>query len=49
MKGKEKGRQMMMDTIHKFLASGNKLAAIQANKIYDDAIIKLYKKEHNLE
>jgi hypothetical protein len=48
MTGKEKGRQMMMDTIHKFLSSGNRLAASQAHRLYDEAIIKLYKKEHNL-
>jgi Rgg/GadR/MutR family transcriptional activator len=50
MTGKQKeGRQRMMDAICKFLLSGNKLVATQFHRCYDEAIIKLYKKEHNLE
>ncbi|MDR1521941.1 MAG: hypothetical protein LBS28_03685, partial [Streptococcaceae bacterium] len=45
MTGKEKGRQMMMDIICKFLISGNRLVATQLNRLYDDAIIKLHEKK----
>ncbi|MDR1473991.1 MAG: hypothetical protein LBI41_05550 [Lactobacillales bacterium] len=45
----KEGRQRMMDAICKFLLSGNKLVANQFHRCYDEAIVKLYKKEHNLE